>query len=522
MIRTTLLTFILLFATNAWGQQKLRTDFRHNHLIDHAPAEAKAPHRAMNTTGSNGLGIYSHSANGTVPSIGEPTIPVILVAYPDMDFMEDNNEEKMWRWLNEKGYHDEPHAVGSVTDYFRENSYGMFVPHFEIVDKVTVSQPFAYYGARTANANDAHARDLVKEAIDLAMSHGVNFSRFATDDNIPIVSIIHAGPGEHEDLGYYFDDPDCDNFIWAHYSTIYYNKSNLGFTSYIISNETMRDFDENKGIPVYEYKTGAGTFCHEFCHALGLTDNYDVDGNSNGSGETPGLWDIMDYQFMLNGFRPAELSAYQRCCLGWLEIPELPTDQNSHITLLPLDESNATGATPDAARAFRITNPYNEREYFILENHQPATWYVDSYYNQRMMGTGMLIWHIDYDASAWSSNRVNNKADHQRIAVVCADGTWQSISYFSNDVYGDLFPGYQNVKHFDNTIANFYTSELATKITNIEEQTDGTITFVVNSTTTSIDAAPMQNVQKSCFDLYGRRGNGHYPVRIESGRKYIK
>lgn len=468
----------------------------------------------MATVLDNGLGVYGQSARGTVASIGAPRIPVIMVAFADLDFLPENDEIKISRWLGEEGYSDETYAVGSVADYFRDNSYGLFTPSFEVVARVTLSQPLAYYGAHSGSANDVRPQQLVREAIELAIAQGVDFSGFATDGSLPIVSIIHAGPGEQEDYGYRYPGQSSDDYIWAHYRAFNFQTGDIGFSSYIIMNEAMRYFDA-EGRVTSQTLTGIGTFCHEFCHALGLPDIYDVNGATSGAGHTPGFWDVMDYQFMLNGYRPGCLSAYERCCLGWLDIPELPLDESGIITLLPLDGPTAT----EGYRALRITNPADEHEYFILENRQAAPWHVDSYGSTLVLGTGMLVWHIDYSASSWSSNIVNVNATHQRVSVVPADGTWQQPAYGNSDHSGDLFPGAADVTTLDASRLSYYTATFEPTLHSITEEEDGSITFSLARTTSA--GSPSAGSPSTPVVVIPPRTGYQWGISIKNHKKYI-
>lgn len=521
----------LLFSLAATAQVDLRTDFRHSTdsmccgadaLVNNtdeglepaaaAPARTM-PHRAMNTTLDNGLGLYGTSARGTVASIGAPRIPVVMVAYADLDFLPEDDAVKIGRWLNEEGYSDETYCVGSVADYFRDNSYGIFTPQFEVVARVTMPHPYAYYGAHSGSANDVRAQQLVRDAIDAAVLEGVDFSLYASDGRLPIVGIIHAGPGEQEDFGYQYPGQSSDDYIWAHYRTLGYNRDGLNFASYIVTNEAMRYFDAN-GRVTRTTMTGIGTFCHEFCHALGLPDTYDVNGSTSGSGHTPGFWDVMDYQFMLNGFRPGCLNAYERCCLGWLDIPTLSPTTDGSVALFPLD---GTLESDDFLRAVRIVHPTNDHEYFIFENRQPSRWHVDKYGQTPILGTGMLVWHIDYNASSWSSNVVNVNASRQRVSVVPADGEWQSPAYGTDTYPGDLFPGPTDATTFDGRVAEFYDAPFERSFHSICESPDGIIYFSA-AAATSIATSLSRNVPQTYYNLLGQPIRSTNAPIISGGR----
>ena len=64
-------------------------------------------HKAMSASTEDGLGEYGTSGKGVVSSLGSPVIPVIMVAFNDLDFLPGNDEAKITRFLNEEGYKDE-------------------------------------------------------------------------------------------------------------------------------------------------------------------------------------------------------------------------------------------------------------------------------------------------------------------------------------------------------------------------------------------------------------------------------
>lgn len=477
----------------------------------------KRMHKAMMASTENGLGQYGKSGMGTVASIGSPTFPVIMVAFSDLDFLEADNEGKVSRFLNEKGYGDEPNSVGSVADYFRLSSYGAFTPKFEVVGKVTLPQDHLYYGAHTKSANDAHATELIREAVRLAEEQGVDFSKYAVNGSTPLVSIIHAGPGEHEDYG-----DDAEDYMWAHFQNGSFTTTTSKFDSYLMTNETMRDFDRY-GALTGERITGIGTFCHEFGHALGLPDMYDINHETGGEGETPGYWDVMDYQFMYNGYRPMEYSAYERSCMGWVRVADLYLDgtEETH-RLVPVGN-----ATESDNAVYRIVNPANDKEYFLLENRQESPFFVSAY-----LGHGLQVWHIDYDSHAWNSNSVNTLADRQRVHVVPADGEWQGPELISKkDVAGkrytypgDLFPGYTNCTTFDGNLATFQDGSFTGHVVDIAEDADGVITFRFVSNVDAISGPALTAAGSKAYDLCGRSvsTSSAHGVYIVGGKKMVK
>lgn len=481
-------------------------------------ADKRIMRKAMNASTANGLGEYGTSGQGVVPSIGAPVIPVVMVAFSDLDFLTGDDETKVARFLNEPGYSDEPYAVGSVADYFRHSSYGAFIPQFEVVAKVTLPKDHLYYGAHSGSATDSHRIEAVTEAVRLAEEQGVDFSRFATDGRAPLISIFHAGPGEQEDFGADFGD-----YLWAHFSQTSITGKTTKFNSYLMSNETMRDFDTD-GKLTGEKMTGIGTFCHEFGHALGLPDMYDVNGDRDGKGNTPNYWDVMDYQFMYDGYRPMEYSAYERAMMGWEHVVDLDASQGGQaFRLAPF----ATMAEGDNT-AYRVVNPENANEYFIFENRQKSPFYQSNF-----LGHGMLVWHILYENSAWASNVVNTIADRQRVRVIPADGEWQETSMLNKKdgdgqrytFPGDLFPGYTGSTLFDNAVCNFYEGDFDTRLEAICEDTDGVITFRYASDSDGVMAVKNEgHCAPRFYDLSGRdvKSLEWHGVYVSDGKKIVR
>ena len=105
------------------------------------------------------------------------------------------------------------------------------------------------------------------------------------------------------------------------------------------------------------------------------------------------------------------------------------------------------GITSDKeAQAYLLRNPQNPKEFYVLENRQASTWFPKS------LGMGMLVYHVDYDASLWNSNRVNVQKNQQCYEIVPADGKRQTHNQGTkNDFAGDFFPGFKNVTTWSST-----------------------------------------------------------------------
>ena len=389
---------------------------------------------------------------------------VILVNFANLSMSYADAYGKFNSLFNQVGY-SENGSVGSVHDYFYDQSYGKFNLTFDVAGPVTVSRNYGYYGGNSPlYGTDYMAYEMVVEACRLVDSQ-VNFADYDWDGDgeVDQVFLIYAGYGESQGAP--------SNTIWPHES--YLDGRNVSLVLDGVKINTYACSSELTGNSG-NVLTGIGTPCHEFSHCLGLPDFYDTD-YSGAFGMGP--WSLMNSGSYSgpkrNGEVPYGYSAYERWFAGWLEPIELTGTQ--HIEALP-----DLGVVP---KAYIIYNEGNRNEYYILENHQPSKWYqyVDVYRDVH----GMLITHVNYDLKAWMTNKVNPTPALQRMTVIPADN-----SYGSNEMEyrGDLYPGIKSVvKVTDDSHINaggtLYnpnidgTYNMNITIDNILENVDGSVAF---------------------------------------------
>lgn len=406
--------------------------------------------RAMYAANADGLGRLGQRSMGVLNSIGEQRIPMLMVEFADVAFQPTTTKEVIDSVFNRKGFLLNKQSRGSVKDYFEQQSYGRFSPHFEILTKVKLSRERAYYGANNnAGAKTINATEMYKEAIELAQNQGIDFAGYVQGGGVPLVVLLHAGPGEHDAF-----ETGADNYPWAHFAERGVEVKGIRFNSYFIGCELMNSYKwenvvvdgqtkrrrmlDEHGNPVVDTAEleGIGVFCHEMGHALGLPDFYSTNGTATHS---PDFHDIMDYgQYGNEGYRPYGYSAYERNYMGWLQLHEL-ADSAAYHHLSPLHEQTPT----PHPQAYIIRNSSKANEYYILENRQPNAWFTAG------LGKGLLIHHINYDRTAWSLNQANTDAAALRYVVVPADGQWQNHDKGTPaDFKSDFFPGTQNVTEF--------------------------------------------------------------------------
>ena len=361
------------------------------------------------------------------PTIGEVHSLVILVQFADTKFSTVGSDAHQFfnNMLNEPGFTYSNGANGSARDFYLNSSNGRFQPQFDVIGPVTLPEKYSYYGANKGSSVDNPVRleEFVREACTLAAS-SVDFSQYDhnQDGYIDNIYFFYAGKGEA--------DSGDGNAIWPH--SAYYSDmakdAGLSETSLKLDGVEVGNYtcsNEINGTIITPQPAGIGTFVHEFGHVLGLADHYDV--NYGITTFAPGYFDTMaQASYNNNGNTPAAFSAYERACLGWLDLTVLKNGVDTLNVLPDLNDSNKAYMVPVGGT--------NDQEYFIMENRQQKGW--DAF----IPGHGMLLWHIDYDAKAWEKNELNITGTHQRVDIVEADN-----KLTDNTRAGDPFPGTSNV-----------------------------------------------------------------------------
>ena len=421
---------------------------------------------------------------------------VILVEFEDVAFKDPKNvltlkpREKDVKtlyenMLNKVGYTNDNGAIGSVHDYFLDQSNGKFDLTFDVVGPVKLKHPHQFYGERTANMNDANAPQMIIDACN-AIQGQVDFSKYDWDDDgeVEQVYVIYAGEGEATG--------GESSTIWPHkYSLTDAGLDALTFNgqtinTYACSNEIIRaKVNEKSRI----YYSGIGTICHEFSHCLGLPDFYDTRGGSNiGSGR----YDLMcggSYnggpESLINvyggtgiGTVPAGYDAYEKAYMGWLKPITLGDEA--------VEVKNMKGLA-EGGDAYFLYNPDTKNEYYIFENRTPHRW------DAELPGHGLMVFHVDFDAYSWRMNNLNaaSAQRHPRFTIVSADGrldhdtqnsdpfptdlnnsltksTDPRLSFYTNYNVSSQAGVKQIVRNNDNTISFHFTPlKAATGINNL-------------------------------------------------------
>lgn len=347
---------------------------------------------------------------------------IILVQFTDSKFKSGHDLALYKRIANDANYSDN-NFKGSIKDYFKAQSHGMFELDFDVVGICQLQHPYAYYGKNNSQKEDVKPGEMVAEACLWAHEHGINFSKYDWngDGEVDQVFVLYAGHGEAS-----YKDA---NTIWPH---MYYLSASDYGKSLSLDGVTVDTYACSSELNGDGNLDGIGTFCHEFSHCMGFPDLYDT--------SYAGWFGMGDFDLMCSGSYngdskcPAGYSAYEKAECGWLTLKDM-TNIEQETSIVGVQPMSADGD------AYIIKNKGHEDEYYILENRQKTGW--DSY----LPASGLMITHVDYNADIWDWNMPNTSGkyedangntktnDHQRLTIFRAGK--------STDEYGDasdLYP----------------------------------------------------------------------------------
>lgn len=340
---------------------------------------------------------------------------VVMMEFPDKRFYDADANGVWGDILNKEGFNDFG-ANGSVSDYFADQSAGLFNLKFDIIGPVMAKHNRNYYGADYSGTSrdsigmiDIHVGELVVEACDAAKAAGVNFRDYDWDGDgeVDQVFVLYAGGGQAS-------TGNPTSFIWPHeYYVSAYRQWPDGYEVDGVKIDTYACGCELYGIETYNRGelSGLGTFCHEFSHCLGLPDFY----NTTGGDDMLGDWDLLSSGcYNANGWCPPNYTIHEKELSGWAQAVEL-TEPTTVSGLLPMS---------DGGTAYKVRNDcYGDvDEYYLLENRRKTGW--DAY----VPGNGLIVMHVDYDADKWYYNSVNDDEDHFGVAIIPASGIYDPNS----------------------------------------------------------------------------------------------
>lgn len=398
---------------------------------------------------------------------GDYRLICILVDFNDRSFSMPQPQLYYDSLLNQRHCQIEG-AMGSVHDYFYDQSEGQFSIKFDVVGPIHISQSCKDF-SNSYKVQSTLMPDAIHQADELVDFRTYDWN---TDGVVEQVFVLYAGYGANE------TSDSTKNTIWPHESKLSSRVTvdSVRCSVYACSNELWADGT----------LTGIGTMCHELSHCFGLPDLYDVNASESAT-KTGGIsdaWELMDGgNYNADGWIPAGFSGYEKMACGWLK-PVPLTEPTQVSAQLPLQEGGDV---------YAIYNDGHPDEYYLLENRQKIGW------DKALPGHGLLITHVDYDRNKFESNQVNADTTHFRLVPIPADNNLMSYYYKNRPLRHAAYPYVdQDGTVLNDSLTNFSVpaaslyhpnvdgSRLMNKcVVNIRESAEGNVSFYFSNTPTT-------------------------------------
>ena len=460
--------------------------------------------------------------------------PVILITFSKTNdtvptpcvFSMENPRATYDKIFNERGYHQRS-GYGCVADYYRDQSNGMFNLEFDVFGPYmvdTLAQPYKNASSSSTNYGRAMFVEATKKWIE--ENPTLDYKQYDWNGNGKINQVIFVSAGYCGNQ----NNDKSDGYIWPNTSA---------FTTITAPDGTrISDYTASAELWVNNTSCGIGTICHEFTHSLGLPDIYPVGSSSLLPYSIMDEWELMDGGNFTNyGWCPPNFTPFEKMLMGWLTPTELDTPK-SIKNLQP---------SADGGDVYQIK--HTDTEFLLLENRQWSGW------DAGIPGKGLVIYHVNYDASKWSSNHVNGTVNKYGYSLVSADNmdyaAWDNLFWDWYKAHLISNP-YQNAGHMNNIhlsssaypwstdstdvvnceltdtsvpAAKMYTENaegstlLSKSITNIWMTNDGLVSFDFMGGDEALGIVPIVSATKpqgteQVYDLMGRRTTFNSQIKI--------
>ncbi len=412
---------------------------------------------------------------GTTPNLA-PKGVVVLASFND-EAMQSSHTQAVFDELCNSLNCTVNNGYPSAGQYFADQSNGTYRPQFDVFGPVTLSRALDYYGHNideygqptdesNDNTQDQYPTDAVVEACILADEQfDINWADYDSNDDgyVDFVYLIYAGKGEA--------DGGAANTIWPHNWSVasarYYGNCTYTATQCTVGGKKLDNYACSSELSGRSL-CGIGTLCHEFGHVMGLPDLYDIEYKTvYNDCVTPNDWNIMDGgSYNANGHCPPNYDPWQKDFFGWLTPVNLG-NEGQNVTLYA--NGTANQQTYQINASGKYVSPTTAGLRYYIENRQAQGW------DEPLTGHGMLLWKVDFNEDAWTSNAPNatSTSGAPRYTVISAKGTEVGWDGRTDHCPNNTFPGNGNVTSYSGIsgkpLLNIAESNGIVTLTYIEE-----------------------------------------------------
>ena len=430
--------------------------------------------------------LLSQAPEQPVFPLGEQHYLTVLVEFEDVRFSVENPAETVGDLLCKQGF-NLGSANGSVSDYFIDNSRGLFHPSFDVFGLVLLPGRMEEYGKDILNkgvrVGDVAPERAVFEACR-QLDEEVDFSQYDIDNDgfIDLVMLVYAGydqaaGGPSDAL--WAQQWNVQNFDNPDVTEASFDGVRLG--QYIAVSE-LRGSSGNR-------LSSIGSICHELGHFWGLPDFFDTDSAQHGNAGGVYSFSLMGTGLYNNdGDTPPSLNAIELNILGWIS--------ESDFEVLPQDSFYLPSSRENR---FFVSPTGTEGEFFLYEFRDGKGW-------DAPLPRGLVVYHVDQSermvgdypaielwSNWWEHNILNARADHPCFYLIPSSKP-DALAYDASLVTGRMvFPGLNHVLFYEPV--DWEGQFTGVQLTNITLDDDGLRMWVLK------DAGP--NINGRVFDVNG-------------------
>ncbi|MBU1355633.1 MAG: M6 family metalloprotease domain-containing protein [Candidatus Edwardsbacteria bacterium] len=399
---------------------------------------------------------------------GSRSYPVILGYFTNLAAI--NTQAQFQAMLFNRGT-----GVKSVNNYYRDMSYNAMSCSGKVDNWRTSNNTVAYYsvndglnGGTTGNTYEFIRRVLANADVFINFADP-NYD-MDHDGYVDVLWVVHAGKGAEEGAA----------AIWSHSfylsgfggGATYYTTGDISpytgtavrINDYIINPERTNYADGNN---TTTEMIGAGVYCHEFGHALGLPDLY----NTASGGPGIGNWSIMAGGSWggngNTGATPVQMDVWCKRFLGWITPLNITKNQGFSFSATLSDSHHTT------ARLSKLGSMATSQFWLIEDRRSVATGPVSGVaWDQYIYSSGLAIYHIDstYTTTTYlNANTVN--ASNTRAYGVALEETDQTSASYTSELYNGNNSGDAADMWNSTTQANFDSLGTAYPVTYLNNGT---------------------------------------------------
>ena len=376
---------------------------------------------------------------------GQKHFLVILVEFNDVHFKSSTANSDFSNLMNQQGYSVNG-ARGSARDFYYDNSSGAFEPLFDVYGPVRLSNDRKHYGENynSVQGNDMCPEDAIVEGCQ-ALDSSIDFTQYDNDNDgeVDMIFMYYAGQGEA--------DGGPAESIWPHQWDLYDGTKGTTYEINVrLDGKRLNKYACTNEIVSYGALNGKmcgiGTACHEFGHAMGLPDFYDVDYDDY-NGEAGGLYDFSTMcsgSYNDNGRTPPYFNMEERILLGW--------KTESDYSTFNASGSYSFGSVSGNVAYRTFTD--KDGEYFAYECRSKTGW------DYGLPEAGLLVYHVDKSNRKVTIYNNGTKVTDQTAAMLWSN--WQTYNSINEN---GSHPCFYVIPATDRTSLNLLDSDGYAKTT---------------------------------------------------------